>query len=186
MSVQKKTHSPNDLFEIAGKIQKQIVKWQNSQKEMHLKQLKEHKDFEIKVQSAAGLRCSVAASINCKICNISSSLGMHDKPNSFLISNWTRHTKNCKAKQETCHDQKTLNNFLKPQVTDHSTETAIIQSESLDLPKNNNNATVEVRKDSEISSTILNKHKNSENQSNSVDDNNQQVFRLAPPIVHQQ
>ena len=85
------THPSHNLLEIANKIRKQIVKWQNSQKETHLKQLKEHKDFEIKVQSAVGADCSVDVSITCKICNVSSSLGMHDKPNSFLISNWTRH-----------------------------------------------------------------------------------------------
>ena len=82
-------HLPINLLDIAGKIRKQIVKWQNSQKEMHLKQLIEHKDYEIKVQSVAGSVCSVDVSITCKICNISSSLGMHDKPNLFLISYWT-------------------------------------------------------------------------------------------------
>ena len=103
---------------------------------------------------------------------------MHDKkPNYFLISNWTRHAKNCKAKKEKCHDQRTLNNFLKPQVADH-TETVKEESKSVDMPVNNNNATIEVNKVSETSSVGLNHHKN-----NSVD--NQQVFWIAPPIVHQ-
>ena len=125
-------------------------------------------DFEIKVQSAVGADCSVDVSITCKICNVSSSLGMHDKPNSFLISNRTRHAKNCTAKKEKCHDQRTLNKFLKPQVADH-TETATEQSKSVDMPVNNNNATIEVNKVSETSSVGLNHHKN-----NSVD--KQHVF----------
>ena len=102
---------------------------------------------------------------------------MHDKPNSFLISNWTCHAKNCTAKKEKCHDQRILNNFLKPQVADH-TETATEQTKSVDIPVNNNNAFIEVNKVSETSSVGLNHHKN-----NCVD--NQQVFRIAPPIVHQ-
>ena len=84
------------------------------------------------------------------------------------------HAKNCTAKKEKYHDQRTLNNFLKPQVADH-TETETEQSKSVDMPVNNNNATIEV---SETSSVGLNHHKN-----NSVD--NQQVFRIAPPIVRQ-
>ena len=78
-----KTHPPHNLLEKTNKIRKQIVKWQNSQKETQLKQLKEHKDFKIKIQSAVGADCSVDVSITCKICNVSSSLGMHDKPNPF-------------------------------------------------------------------------------------------------------
>ena len=81
------TNEPNNLLEIAGKIRKQIVKWQNSQKEIYLKQLKEHQDFEIKVQPAAEPGCFVDVSITFKICNVTTLLGMHDKPNSFLISN---------------------------------------------------------------------------------------------------
>ena len=88
-----KAHLPNNLLDIAGKNRKQIVKWQNSQKEMQLKQFKEHKDYEIKVQSVAGPVCFVDVSFTCKIYNISSTLGMHDKPNSFFISNWTCHVK---------------------------------------------------------------------------------------------
>ena len=46
-----------------------------------------------------------------------SSLGTHNKPNSFVISNWTCHVKNCQVKKEKekCNDQKTLTNILKPQ-----------------------------------------------------------------------
>ena len=120
-----------------------------------MKQLKEHKDFEIKVQSAVGPDCSVDVSITCKICNVSSSLDMQDKPNSFLV--WMCHAKNCTAKKEKCHDQRTLNNFLKPQVADH-TETETEQSKNVDIPVNNNNATIEVNKVSETSSVGLNNH----------------------------
>ena len=70
---------------------------------------------------------------------------MHDKPNSFLISDWTRHAKNCTAKKEKCEDQRTLNNFLKPQVADH-TETVKEESKSVDMPENNNNTTIEVKR----------------------------------------
>ena len=60
-----------NLLEITNKTWKQIAKWQNSQKETHLKQLKEHTDFEIKVQSTAGSAGSdscVDVSISCKTC----------------------------------------------------------------------------------------------------------------------
>ena len=49
------THPPHNLLEKSNKIRKQIVKWQNSQKETQLKQLKEHKDFEIKFSLLLGL-----------------------------------------------------------------------------------------------------------------------------------
>ena len=172
------TNEQSNLLEIAGKIRKQIVKWQNSQKEMYLKQLKEHKDFELKVQPAAGPGCSVDVSVICKTCNITLSLGRHDKPNSFLISNWTRHAKCCnlKTKKEKCQDQRTLNNFLKSHGAGH-TEAVTAQSKSVGMPENN---TEEVN---EISSDGLSDNKGCS--TNSTDDN-QQVFRLAPPIVHQQ
>ena len=105
---------------------------------------------------------------------------MHDKPNSFLIYNWTLHVKSCKAKKDQCHDQRTLNNFLKPKAADQ-TETATVQCQSLGVPTNNDNANAEITKNLELSSTSLNNHKHL-----SSTDDNQQVFRLAPPIVHQQ
>ena len=108
-------HTSYNLLEIASKIRKQIAKWQTSQKETHLKQLKEHTDFEIKVRSTAGSAgsdSSVDVSISCKTCNASSLLGTPNKPNSFVISNWTCHVKNCKVKREKeKYNQKTLTNF---------------------------------------------------------------------------
>ena len=49
------TNPPHNLLEKTYKIRKQIVKWQNLQKETQLKQLKEHKDFEIKFSLLLGL-----------------------------------------------------------------------------------------------------------------------------------
>ena len=171
----------SNLVEIASKIRKQIVKWQNSQKELHLKQLKEHKDFEIKVKSGAEPGCPIDVSITCKICNVTSLLGMHDKPNSFLISNWTCHAKNCRAKKEKDHEQKTLNKFLKPQTLtdDHIKKTSLhSELESTDLPMHDT-VTVE---DPQTNSTGFNNN----NETSESIDKNQQVFRLAPPILHHQ
>ena len=137
-----------------------------------MKQLKEHRDFEIKC--IAGSDSSVDVSITCKICNASSSLGMHDKPNSFLISNWTRHAKNCLVKKEKCNDQRTLTNFLKPQATNHK-EMEAVRSKNVDVPTNANDTTMKV-KDSETSSTGLSNDADLGNNSN----DNQQVFRLSP------
>ena len=81
-------------------------------------------------------------------------------------------------KQERCHDQRTLNSFLKPQVADRI-ETA---AEIINVPVNINNTTVNISKDSETSPTDLKNHKDFKI---SIDDN-QQVFQLAPPIVLQQ
>ena len=159
-------HTSYNLLEIAGKIRKQIAKWKNSQKETFLKQLKEHTDFEIKVRSTAGSAGSdstVDVSISYKTCNTSSSLGTHNKPNSFVISNWTCHVKNCKVKmeKEKCNDQKTLTNFLKPQTSDYK-EMKVAQSKNADVLTNVNDTTVEV--------------KDSENNTN----DNQKVFWLSP------
>ena len=103
-------------------------------------------------------------------------MGTHNKPNSFVISNWTRHVKNCKVKseKEKCNDQKTLTNFLKPQTFDYK-EMEVAQSKNTDVLTCVNDTTVEV-KDFETSLTDFSNDENLGNNSN----DNQKVFRLSP------
>jgi len=47
--------------------------------------------------------------MHCKICNKDVTLGMHEKPNSLAISNWSRHASQC---QRIDGNQPLIKNFL--------------------------------------------------------------------------
>ena len=77
---------------ILGDIRRQVAKWQRSQKHAKLRELEEHAQYEIHVKPKVGSG-NQAASILCKMCGKSYSLGQ--KEGRPMISNWTKHIAKC-------------------------------------------------------------------------------------------
>ena len=111
-----KTDSPDlksidtkiDSFEIATKLRQQVSKWQKTQSDTYLRELKEHEHFEIKVQSAQTGTCDT--SFICLICNKSIPMSTRQTSGSYVLSNWTRHVKTCRPQGK--GSQITMNKFV--------------------------------------------------------------------------
>ena len=80
-----------------GDIRRQVAKWQQSQKDVKLRTLKEHEQYEVQVEAKGG-NGHVAPSIQCKLCHKSYSLGL--KEGRPMISNWTKHVAKCVLAQQ--------------------------------------------------------------------------------------
>ena len=91
--------STTDLADIASKIRIQIVKWQRTQSQSQLMQLKEHKQFEIRVSRSEKTDMPADVCITCTMCDKQLPLSMGSKHGSFSISNWSRHVKLCILKK---------------------------------------------------------------------------------------
>ena len=83
--------SPCNQDGMVRDIRQQIAKWQRSQKNNKLRELKEHHHFTIDVKVAES-RNSVAL-VQCKVCGRRCTLGL--KNGRTLLSNWTRHIIMC-------------------------------------------------------------------------------------------
>lgn len=79
-----------DQSSLVGDIRRQIAKWQRSQQDEKLRELKEHEKYEVRVKSEGG---KLISSIQCKVCTNSYSLGQ--KEGRIMISNWTKHISKC-------------------------------------------------------------------------------------------
>jgi len=90
-----------DLADIASKIRVQIAKWQRTQTQYELRQLKEHENFELRVLRSEKPGIPADVGITCTMCDKHLPLSMGSKYASFSISNWTRHVKVCTLKKET-------------------------------------------------------------------------------------
>ena len=91
--------STTDLADIASKIRIQIVKWQRTQSQSQLMQLKEHEQFEIRVSRSEKTDMPADVCITCTMCDKQLPLSMGSKHGSFSISNWSRHVKLCILKK---------------------------------------------------------------------------------------
>ena len=69
--------------EVVSCARRCVSKWQRSQRDVNIKKLKEHVDFEIKTTPI----------ILCKLCGKSYTLG--HKKGMLLVSNWSRHVTQC-------------------------------------------------------------------------------------------
>ena len=58
-----------DLAGATSKIRHQIVKWQVSQSNTQLRQLRQHKDYKVVVELSSKEGVSYTATIVCKMCN---------------------------------------------------------------------------------------------------------------------
>ena len=73
--------------EVVSCARRCVSKWQKSQRDVNIKKLKEHVDFEIKTSSKD------IPIILCKLCGKSYTLA--HKKGCLLVSNWSRHVTQC-------------------------------------------------------------------------------------------
>ena len=87
----------NDLNEISTDVRKRIVKWQRKQSCEKLQALKEHVDY--KVICKLDKSNYPVVSVHCTLCDKTYQLyqkgDQDNKNNTVMISNWTKHIKNC-------------------------------------------------------------------------------------------
>ena len=85
---------PVDLAENTLKIRKQIITWQHAQNNIHLRQLKEHKEYRVIVEPNANPQSNFSAAILCIMCDKKVILGV-SQSKVVRLSNWIRHVKGC-------------------------------------------------------------------------------------------
>ena len=96
---------------VLNNIRQRINKWIQQQKEIRLRNLKENNDYTIVIKKSS----KTASNMVCIICNgCHATINLQKKDStgldtSYLLSNWTKHAKQCKAKYAKQH---TLKNFL--------------------------------------------------------------------------
>ena len=83
-----------DLASATFKVRKQIVKWLSNQSNIRLRQLREYKEYEVKLKQNANGSGSLVGAILCIICNTKVHVGV-DQKNNVKLSNWIRHVKQC-------------------------------------------------------------------------------------------
>ena len=82
------------LADATSKVRKQIVKWQNVQNNVHLRQLKEHREYEIELKQSTSQADTITGTIICTMCDANIHLGV-DQKNNIKLLNWIRHVKIC-------------------------------------------------------------------------------------------
>ena len=82
-----------DLAGANSRACKQIVAWQHSQNNIHLKQLKEHREFKVIIEQRTTPDGMFSAAILCVLCNTIVNLNVSEKY--VRLSNWIRHVKRC-------------------------------------------------------------------------------------------
>lgn len=94
-----------------------FVKWQRQQQVPRYKEIKENKDFLLKINTSGNQ--SISAVLHCFMCGKCLSLGV--KSNNILLSNWTRHINSCKGVRNTNTGKiTTLKTFFNCKATDIS------------------------------------------------------------------
>ena len=81
-----------DLADTTSKIHKQIVTWQHAQNNVHLRQLKEHKEYRIIVEPSSNPCNNFCVAILCASCDKKVNLAVSSNK-LVKLSNWIRHVK---------------------------------------------------------------------------------------------
>ena len=98
-------------------FQQNFIKWQRQQHVARYKEIKENKDFSLKINISGDH--SILATLHCFMCGKCLSLGV--KSNKILLSNWTRHISSCKGvRNPSTGKTTTLKAFFNRKTTDSS------------------------------------------------------------------
>ena len=101
-----------DLASATSKVRNQIVKWLSNQSNIRLRQLREYKEYEVKLKQNANASGPLVGAILCIMCNTKVHLGV-DQKNNVKLSNWICHVKQCvQEKEEKDRGEKTRGNLL--------------------------------------------------------------------------
>ena len=152
--------SEANLADATYKVRKQIVKWQNAQNNVHLRQLKEHKEYKVELKQSTSEIDAITGTIKCTMCDTNIHLGV-DQKNNVKLSNWIRHVKICIKQKKVQGKQQLMTNYFSSNTSDNS---SLPDSEFLsDKPMATDDDPI-------ISDS-------------STSDDTKQGFRVAPPIV---
>lgn len=152
------------LADATYKVRKQIIKWQNAQNNVHLRQLKEHREYKIELKQSTSEVDAITGTIKCTMCDANIHLGV-DQKNNIKLSNWIRHVKICIKQKRVQGKQQLMTNYFSSNTSDNSSlPSSLPDSESLsDKPMATDD------------DPIISEGYTSED--------TKQGFRVAPPIV---
>ena len=111
--------SEADLADATSKVRKQIVKWQNAQNNVHLRQLKEHREYKIELKHSTSEADAITGTIKCTMCDANIHLGV-DQKNGIKLSNWIRHVKVCVNQKRVRGKQQLMTNYFSSNTSDNS------------------------------------------------------------------
>ena len=100
-----------DLAGATSKIRYQIIKWQHSQSNIQLKQMRENKEYEIVVEPSSNKGGGLTVKIDCKMCDTIIHLSV-DQSNIIKLSNWICHVKLCDEDKRPKNKHIALTKFL--------------------------------------------------------------------------
>ena len=110
-----------DLADAHSRVRKQIVTWEHFQSNIHLRQLKEHREFKIIIEQRITLGGRFSAAILCGMCNKMVNLNVSERY--VRLSNWIRHVKHCiQQKEGKQKSQLALTNFFRSSSESSSSE----------------------------------------------------------------
>ena len=119
ISVSDGLDSEVNLADATYKVRKQIVKWQNSQNNVHLRQLKEHKAYQIELKQSTSEEDAITGSIKCTMCDANIHLAV-DKKDNIKLSNWICHVKICVKQKKVQGKQQLMTNYFSSTTSDNS------------------------------------------------------------------
>lgn len=152
-----------DLADATSKVRNQIVKWQGTQNNIRLRQLREYVEYEVRLTQNANTSGALIGSIICNMCNSRIHLGF-DQNNNFKLSNWIRHIKQCtQEKKEKQKGQLSLTNFF------GGSSSSGENFDSTPIPESDPSANTSERDDVIVNDTY--------------EISDEQGFRLAPPVA---
>ena len=83
-----------DLAHATSKVRNQIVKWQCTENNIRLRQIKEYVEYEVKLTQNVNTNGALVGCIVCNMCDSRIHLGFDQRSN-FKLSNWICHVKQC-------------------------------------------------------------------------------------------
>jgi len=161
ISVSDRLDSEADLAATTSRVQKQIVKWQSAQNDIHLGQLKKHKHHKIELKQSTCQADAITGTIK----YIMHELNIHlevDQRSGIKLSNWIHHIKICIQQRKLQGKQQHITNYFSSTDTDKS-NLSLSVSDSKSSTEKQHGATIKENSTSE--------------------DFSKQSFQLAPPIT---
>ena len=169
--------SEADLADATSKVRKKIVKWQNSQNDVHLRQLKEHKEYKIELKHSLSEADVITETIKCTMCDANIHLGA-DQKNGIKLSNWIRHVKICVNQKRVRGKQQLMTSYFSSNTSDNS---------SLPDPESLSDKPMTTNDDPMFSESLSDKPMATNNEpiisEGYTTEDTKQGFWVAPPIV---
>ena len=115
--------SEADLADATFKVRKQIFKWQNVQNNVHLRQLKKHREYEIELKQSTSQADTITGTITSAQCVMPTFIWNSkyiDQKNNIKLSNWIHYVKICIQQKKVRGMQQLMTNYFSPNTSDIS------------------------------------------------------------------